>query len=335
MRTLFALFAAGLGLLAEEIANPVPRGHWVADEAGMIEPADEGRLEARLAGIYARTKAQVAVVTIDRVTQRVPPRAFATRLFNEWALGSAEANDGVLLLLVQQERAVEIVTGSGVAGRLPNPRLAELIRDQMAPRLREGKAGEAALAAAEAIGTMLDAPRSGVRPILLWAAAGLGLIGLAGIGLAIRAWKAPMRLPAAGEFEIENEFHEADIGATSFAKAKGNDLFLQVGYKLRPGTAEAFPDWTLWLAATGLSAGTALAIGGSLEVVPLWLAGLAAALAPGLIFGPSQRDFERAVPFLGGVAAFGALIASGLLARTSHKPSIRSKDRERCKRIGA
>ena len=313
MRFFWGLFVVCFGLAGQEIANPVPRGHWVADDAAMIETAEEARLEASLAGLHQRTGAQLVVVTSDRVPAKVSARAFATRLFNAWGLGSATANDGVMIFLVKEQRAVEIVTGKGVAARLPNEKLAALIQERMAPRLREGNAGAALLAAADEIDTMLGEPARATRPGLLWAAAGLGLLGLAGIGLAFRAWKAPMRLPAAGEFEMENELHEADMGATVFARAKGKDLFLQVGYKLRPGTAEAFPDWTLWLAAAGLSAGTALAIGGSQEVVPLWLAGLAAGLAPGLIYGPSQRDFDGAALFLGGVAAFGALIASTLL----------------------
>jgi uncharacterized membrane protein YgcG len=313
MRLFSVFFVASFGLAGQEIANPVPQGRWVADGAGMIEPAEEARLEARLAGLYQRTGAQLVAVTSDRVPAKVSARAFATRLFNDWGLGSAKDNDGVMIFLVKQERAVEIVTGKGVAARLPNAQLAVLIANQMAPFLQAGKPGAALLTAADEIERMLGGERHGVRPGLLWAAAGLGLIGLVGTGLAMRAWKAPIRLPAAGEFEMENKFHEADMGATAFARAKGKDLFLQVGEKLRPGTTSAFPNWTLWLAAAGLSAGTALAIGGSLEIVPFWVAGLAAALAPGLIFGPSRKDFDGILLLVGGVALVGALIANPLL----------------------
>jgi DNA-binding HxlR family transcriptional regulator len=38
---------------------------------------------------------------------------------------------------------------------------------------------------------------------------------------------------------------------------------------------------------------------------------------------------------LGKIADKWTLSVIEVLARTSHKPSIRSKDRERCKRIGA
>jgi uncharacterized protein len=105
-------------LAAQTSSNPAVSGEWVADEAAMLSDADHSRLRALLQRIHRRTDAQVVVLTVPRITG-MGSRDYATKRFNEWRLGSADKNDGVLVLLARQERFIEIVTGSGLTKSLP------------------------------------------------------------------------------------------------------------------------------------------------------------------------------------------------------------------------
>jgi len=328
MRFLLLICLSAVAGIGQEIANPLRAGGWVADDAEMLSPAEESRLDRLSSRIYTSTKAQIVVVTTERVRERGAVRNYALRLFKEWKLGGAEANDGVLVFLAARERAVEIVTGSGLTGRLPNERLELLIRERMAPLLRRGETGLALLEASKEMGAMLagiERQREPPRTVLLVLSAILAIGGLAGAAFAFLFWKRPMRLPPTGSFEVENEPQGEPLSRTWFVDNKPGDLFPRIGDMVKPGEAQAFPTWALWAGAIGLSAGAGLLAGailGSLrfDLEPsFWLAGivtgLAAILAPAVIYGPSQRDFEGLAKMAAWVAVLTGIIGALALNR--------------------
>ncbi len=94
-------------------AVPDPRpGGLVVDPAGVLDPATEAALDARLRALRADRGAEVALVVLDDVVGA--PKAFATALFNRWRLGDAARDDGVLVLMVMGQRRLEIETRWGV-----------------------------------------------------------------------------------------------------------------------------------------------------------------------------------------------------------------------------
>jgi uncharacterized protein len=311
--------AVGLG---QEITNPVPQGKWVVDDAELLSASEESRLNRLLNRIYNGTKAQIVVVTTARVKERGAVRTYAVRLFRDWKLGSAEANDGVLVFLAAQDRTVEIVTGSGLTGRLPNDRLELLIRERMAPLLRRGETSAALLEASKEMGAMLagiDRQRKVPTTGLFSLAAIFAAMGLAGAGYAFVFWKQPMVLPPAGTFEVKNELPEHPLSTSWFVDNKPRKLFLRLGYIVKPGKAPEFPVRALWVGAIGLSAAAGLLAGGILsalrvEMEPsLWLVavitGLTAVAAPVAIYGPSQRDFDGLLKMAGWVAVLTGIVA--------------------------
>src|SRR5688572_10896252 len=98
-----AFFVQSVGELAD------PRPAHVVDQAEVLDAAAEQRLEQTAAGI---ARAQLVVVTVDSVPGTA--KQFATDLFNHWRLGSADKNEGVLVLLVMGQRRLEIETGTGI-----------------------------------------------------------------------------------------------------------------------------------------------------------------------------------------------------------------------------
>lgn len=119
-----------------EVRNPRPAGKWVDDEADVISPADEAALERLLGQLHADTTAEVAVVTVHDTDQE--PKPFASALFNTWHVGDKTANNGLLVLLVVDRRRLEMETGYGLEGTLPDGWLGQMQAQRMVPRFKAG-----------------------------------------------------------------------------------------------------------------------------------------------------------------------------------------------------
>lgn len=116
------------------IPNPRRDGAWVADAADVL-PADvEGRINARVDRQQADLDAEIAVVTAHDVA--LPPKEFATTLLNPWGVGDADANNGVLVLLVVDARRVEIAVGYGLEGVLSDGATGRLLDERVAPAFK-------------------------------------------------------------------------------------------------------------------------------------------------------------------------------------------------------
>ena len=64
------------------------------------------------------------------------PREFATSLFRHWGLGDKEQNNGLLVLLVLGQGAIEIETGYGIEGALPDAVCKRVIERVMIPHFK-------------------------------------------------------------------------------------------------------------------------------------------------------------------------------------------------------
>lgn len=320
MRPLTPLWMLLLTLAAlpgQEIANPVPLGNWVADDAGLLTGGDATRLHRILRRVHSTTDDQVVVVTTARVTRRTSPRDYAVRLFRAWGLGSASRNDGVMIFLSQQDRRIEIITGSGLKDRLPDAALASMLAAQVVPLLQRGATGEALVECVKATGAMLAGIDRTKRPRADWlwiAAVAFGLPGIAAAAYAYRLWWTPLRLPPVGRMEVPNEGREKVLAATWFARGRGEDMMSQLGFRLNGrkelhGFAPA-----VWTAATGLAVSAAAGAAWILNnwhfdlEPPMWgvwaVGGIAAALAPAVIFPPCRLEY-RGMP--GMAAAVGVI----------------------------
>lgn len=119
-------------MLPSHVANPRPAsGSWVTDQAGVLGPAST-IVNRTLEDLHAETGAEVAWVALTSIGAQ-NPRSFATELFRLWEIGSRERSDGVLVLHVLDQRRIEIETGYGLEGTLPDAVCSWLIREVAAP----------------------------------------------------------------------------------------------------------------------------------------------------------------------------------------------------------
>jgi uncharacterized protein len=130
-----ASFAAAAAL-AQAQAVPALRAH-VNDYAAVLPAERAAALEARLADYEARTKHQLALLTIPSLAGG-NIEDFGIRAAQQWKLGQKGADDGLILIVVPAEHKMRIEVGYGLEGVIPDAVAARVIRDVLAPSFRQG-----------------------------------------------------------------------------------------------------------------------------------------------------------------------------------------------------
>ena len=138
-RTALALLLLASSWLARPAAalEVPPLAGRVNDLAGVVPEEDEARIERRLVEYEQRTGHQVAVLLIPSL-EGDPIEDFSIRVVERWQLGTEGRDDGMLLLLAVNDRQARIEVGYGLEGAVPDVVASRVIRDQMAPHLRQG-----------------------------------------------------------------------------------------------------------------------------------------------------------------------------------------------------
>lgn len=139
MKTLLGLLLLGLvpvcGAFAQPNA-PLLSGR-IVDHADLLSPATEQYLDALLAAHEDSTTNQIAVLTIPSLGGE-PIEFFSVRVAQAWALGRADRDNGVLILIARDDRALRIEVGHGLEGVLTDLYAGCIIDYVMVPRFREG-----------------------------------------------------------------------------------------------------------------------------------------------------------------------------------------------------
>lgn len=131
---------------------PKPTGY-VSDLAHVVDPEDKGKLEAFCAKVEQQLGTQFAFVTVDTIGDQ-PIRDFALDLARIWGVGPKKDNQGVLLLLVIQDRKSDIETGRGIEPYLTDGFSGSVLR-AMRPDLQASEYGAALIEAARSMAAQI------------------------------------------------------------------------------------------------------------------------------------------------------------------------------------
>lgn len=137
-----ALMGGGVGAVipaaaqAAEVPVPALSGR-IVDQAGVLSLEQRQALSRKLEAFEQAKGSQVAVLVVP-TTGGEAIEDFATRVTDQWKLGRAGVDDGVLLLVAMQERRMRIQTGRGVQGTLTDALSKRIIAERMTPLFRAG-----------------------------------------------------------------------------------------------------------------------------------------------------------------------------------------------------
>jgi uncharacterized protein len=143
-RTLLAAFFALILFLVAAPARALevpPLAGRVNDQAGLLAPAEAQRIEQKLAAHEQASGQQFALLTIKSL-QGDPPEDFSLRVVESWKLGKKGKDDGLLLLIVLNDRKLRIETGYGLEGAIPDAFASRVIRNLLTPAFRQKQYGQ-------------------------------------------------------------------------------------------------------------------------------------------------------------------------------------------------
>lgn len=110
---------------------------WVTDQTGVLDPATRHQLEQRLQQLEREKGAQVAVLVVPTLGGETI-EDYARRVFDQWRLGRAKVDDGILLVVALNDRRLRIEVGYGLEGAVPDIQAGRIIREQITPHFRDG-----------------------------------------------------------------------------------------------------------------------------------------------------------------------------------------------------
>lgn len=131
------LAVAAVFVTADARAFTVPAYRsYVTDTAGLLEPNDRARLQEKLSAYQQQTGQQFALLIVPTLDRAVLEDA-AVKVFESWQLGRKGKDDGLLMLVVTEDRKVTIKTGYGLEGNVTDVLSGRIIRGIIAPAFRE------------------------------------------------------------------------------------------------------------------------------------------------------------------------------------------------------
>ncbi|MDD5404300.1 MAG: TPM domain-containing protein [Sulfuricella sp.] len=124
------------GAAVAEVAVPALQAR-VTDLSGTLTAQQSSELEAMLRAFEARKGSQIAVLLVP-TTQPETIEQYAIRVAEQWKLGRKGVDDGALLLIARQDRAMRIEVGYGLEGALPDAVAKRIISETITPYFRQG-----------------------------------------------------------------------------------------------------------------------------------------------------------------------------------------------------
>ena len=133
---------------------------------------------------------------------------FSHRLLNEWGVGKKGKNNGLVILLVTDQRCIQFYTGYGLEGDLPDAICKRIQTRYMIPYLKDGNWNAGMVAGVEAVCARLDGSMENdteeekdgsILSILLGV---LGIIGIAMV-MGFIAQRAATKCPNCGQHKLQ------------------------------------------------------------------------------------------------------------------------------------
>ena len=107
----------------------------VVDQAGLLDESVRGRLDAQLAAHEAESTNQIVVATLASL-DGYDIADYSNRLARAWQIGTAENDNGVVLVVAPEEREVRIEVGYGLEGALTDALSRVIIEREILPAFR-------------------------------------------------------------------------------------------------------------------------------------------------------------------------------------------------------
>jgi uncharacterized protein len=109
----------------------------LTDLTATLSVEDQARMEAQLRAFEDRKGSQLAVLIVP-TTQPEAIEQYSLRVAEQWKLGRKKVDDGVILIVAKDDRALRIEVGYGLEGVLNDATAKRIISEVIVPRFKAG-----------------------------------------------------------------------------------------------------------------------------------------------------------------------------------------------------
>ena len=137
LAALCLLLLASAVALAQQLPAIPQLTSYATDHTGTLDAAGVAALDANLRAFETRTGSQLVVLLVP-TTGDLPIEDYALKVAEKNQIGRKKLSDGVLLLVVPNDRKVRIEVGYGLEGAIPDIAAGRVIQEYLVPKFRQG-----------------------------------------------------------------------------------------------------------------------------------------------------------------------------------------------------
>lgn len=108
------------------------------DEAGLLSRSAVAEIEQTLYAIKQKSGPQIQVYVAASL-QDEAIESVAIQIFDQWKLGDAKKDDGILFLIAPKEKKLRIEVGQGLEGDIPDVIAKRIVSDIVSPFFKRGE----------------------------------------------------------------------------------------------------------------------------------------------------------------------------------------------------
>jgi uncharacterized protein len=128
---------------------------YVTDPEKILSPEVTTQIDTTLYGLERSTGVETVVAVLPSIGDATP-YDFALQLLRTWGVGKKKANNGLVILLVIDQRRIQFSTGYGLEGDLPDAICKRIQLQEMIPAFKRGDWGVGMLQGVKAVRGVLD-----------------------------------------------------------------------------------------------------------------------------------------------------------------------------------
>lgn len=158
--TILSITLCGQTYTVQSVPNTkLVNNSYVSNPDNIISGITVSQIDSILSALEASATAQVAVVLVNSIGEN-DVFDFSLELFNYWGIGQKANDNGLLILMVLDQRKVWFSTGDGIEGLMPDALCKEIQREKMVPYFKEGNYDMAMLEGVKEVARVLNNPES-------------------------------------------------------------------------------------------------------------------------------------------------------------------------------
>ena len=164
-RTFFAgslltltIVAGGFGCQVSALSVPSapPLARPIVDQTKTLNDQQIADLSSQIATSRQTKDYQVGVLIIPTLGNDESIEGYSLKVAREWGIGSKDNSNGVLLLIVKNDRRMRIEVGRGLEGDLTDVESGRILRQVLQPKFRQGNYYEGIKLALESIQAQVE-----------------------------------------------------------------------------------------------------------------------------------------------------------------------------------